>query len=66
MKPLIDMALKGEPQGWPDAFNDAWREQHTNCVISRMLQRIVVDNWSRDKAFAETLDVLNKIYAKYL
>jgi hypothetical protein len=30
-----------------------------------MLQRIVVDNWSRDKAFAETLDVLNKIYAKY-
>jgi ABC-type glycerol-3-phosphate transport system substrate-binding protein len=66
MKPLIDMALKGEPQGWPDAFNDAWREQHTYCTISRMLQRIVVDNWSRDKAFAETLDVLNKIYAKYV
>lgn len=65
MKPLIDMALKGEPQGWPDAFNDAWREQHTNCTISRMLQRIVVDNWTRDKAFAETVDVLNKIYAKY-
>jgi hypothetical protein len=30
-----------------------------------MLQRIVVDNWSRDKAFAETLDVLTKVYAKY-
>jgi multiple sugar transport system substrate-binding protein len=65
MKGLIDMALKGEPQGWPDVFNDAWREQHTNTTISRMLQRIVVDNWSRDKAFAETLDVLTKIYAKY-
>jgi hypothetical protein len=25
----------------------------------------VVDNWSRDKAFAETLDVLSKIYSKY-
>jgi hypothetical protein len=30
-----------------------------------MLQRIVVDNWSRDKAFAELLDVLTKTYAKY-
>jgi len=65
MGSLIGMSLKGEPQGHPDVFNDAWREQHTNTVISRMLQRIVVDNWSRDKAFAETLDVLNKIYAKY-
>jgi ABC-type glycerol-3-phosphate transport system substrate-binding protein len=65
MKGLIDMSLRGEPQGYPDVFNDAWREQHTNTVISRMLQRIVVDNWSRDKAFAETIDVLTKIYAKY-
>jgi multiple sugar transport system substrate-binding protein len=65
MKPLIEMAQKGEPMGYPDVFNDAWREQHTNCVVSRMLQRIVVDNWSRDKAFAETIDVLNKVYAKY-
>jgi hypothetical protein len=30
-----------------------------------MLQRIVIDNWSRDKAFVEALDVLGKIYAKY-
>jgi hypothetical protein len=65
MKGLVDMALKGEPQGWPDVFNDAWREQSTNCTVSRMLQRLVVDNWSRDKAFAETIDTLNKIYAKY-
>jgi ABC-type glycerol-3-phosphate transport system substrate-binding protein len=65
MKPLIDMALKGEPMGYPDVFNDAWREQHTHCAISRMLQRMVVDNWSRDKAFAETIDTLNKIYTKY-
>ena len=65
MKALVDMALKGEPMGWPDVFNDAWREQHTNTVISRMLQRLVVDNWTRDKAFAETLDVLTKTYAKY-
>jgi hypothetical protein len=46
-------------------FNDPWREQYTNTTISRMLQRLVVDNWDRDKAFAETLEVLNKIYAKY-
>ena len=65
MKGLVDMSLKSEPQGYPDVFNDAWREQHTNMVISRMLQRVAVDNWSRDKAFAETIDVLTKIYAKY-
>ncbi|MGH7300983.1 MAG: ABC transporter substrate-binding protein [Candidatus Rokuibacteriota bacterium] len=65
MKSLIDMSLKGEPQGYPDVFNDAWREQHTNTVISRMLQRIVVDNWSRDKALSEAVDLLNKIYTKY-
>jgi multiple sugar transport system substrate-binding protein len=65
MKGLIEMSQRGEPQGWPDVFNDAWREQFTNTTISRMLQRIVVDNWTRDKAFAETVDVLTKIYSKY-
>jgi multiple sugar transport system substrate-binding protein len=65
MKGLVEMSLRGEPQGWPDVFNDAWREQFTNTTISRMLQRIVVDNWPRDRAFTEALDVLNRIYAKY-
>jgi multiple sugar transport system substrate-binding protein len=65
MKGLVEMSQRGEPQGWPDVFNDAWREQFTNTTISRMLQRLVIDNWSRDKAFVETLDVLNRIYAKY-
>jgi len=65
MKGLVEMSQRGEPEGWPDAFNDAWREQATNTTISRMLQRLVVDNWSREKAFAETLDVLGKIYGKY-
>jgi multiple sugar transport system substrate-binding protein len=65
MKSLIDMSVKGEPHGYPDVFNDAWQEQSTNTTISRMLQRLVVDNWSREKALAEAVDVLNKIYAKY-
>ena len=65
MKGLVEMSLRGEPEGWPDAFNDAWREQATNTTISRMLQRLIVDNWSREKAFTETLDVLGKIYGKY-
>ena len=65
MKGLVEMSLRGEPEGWPDAFNDAWREQATNTTISRMLQRLVVDNWTREKAFAESLDVLGKIYGKY-
>lgn len=65
MKSLIELTSKGNPEGYPDAFNDPWREQATNTTISRMLQRLVVDKWERDKAFAEALDVLNKIYAKY-
>src|SRR5262245_25221127 len=65
MKGLVEMAQRGEPEGHPDVFNDAWREQATNTTTSRMLQRIVVDNWSRDQAFAEMVDVLTKIYGKY-
>lgn len=65
MKSLIALTKQGNPEGHPDVFNDPWREQATNTTISRLLQRLVVDNWERDKAFAETLEVLNKIYAKY-
>jgi ABC-type glycerol-3-phosphate transport system substrate-binding protein len=65
MKALIELSTKGNPQGYPDVFNDAWREQSTNTTISRMLQRLVVDKWDRDKAFAEAIEVLNKIYGKY-
>jgi len=65
MQALIELATKGNPEGHPDVFNDAWREQATHTTTSRLLQRLVVDKWDRDKAFAETLDVLNKIYGKY-
>jgi multiple sugar transport system substrate-binding protein len=65
MKALIELATKGNPQGHPDVFNDAWREQNTHTTISRLLQRLVVDKWDRDKAFAEAIEVLNKIYGKY-
>jgi multiple sugar transport system substrate-binding protein len=65
MKSLIELATKGNPEAYPDVFNDAWREQATNTTISRLLQRLAVDKWDRDKAFAETIEVLNKIYTKY-
>jgi multiple sugar transport system substrate-binding protein len=65
MKALVKLANQGNPQGYPDVFNDAWREQYTNTTISRMLQRLVVDGWDRDKAFEEAINVLQKIYGKY-
>ena len=65
MKGLVEMSQKGELEGHPDVFNDAWREQATNTTISRMLQRLVVDNWPRDKAFAETLTCSTRSTAKY-
>jgi multiple sugar transport system substrate-binding protein len=65
MKVLVDLTMNGKPDAYPDVFNDAWVEQSTNTTTSRMLQRLVVDNWDGEKAFAEMLDVLNKIYTKY-
>jgi multiple sugar transport system substrate-binding protein len=65
MKALLEVSTKGNPLGYPDVFNDAWREQWTNTTISRMLQRLVVDGWDRDKAFEEAINVLQKIYGKY-
>lgn len=64
-KALVDVANHGNPQAAPDMYNDAWVEQATNTTISRMLQRLVVDKWKRDKAFEEAVDVLTKIYSKY-
>ncbi len=65
MKGLVELSQNAEPEGYPDVFNDAWREQATNTTVSRMLQRLAVDNWPRDKAFAESVDVLTRIYGKY-
>jgi multiple sugar transport system substrate-binding protein len=65
MKSLVELATDGNAAGYPDVFNDAWRESFTNTTIPRMLQRLVVDKWERDKAFAEALDVSQKIYGKY-
>jgi multiple sugar transport system substrate-binding protein len=64
-KALVNVATQGNPIGAPDVYNDALVEQSTHTTISRMLQRIVVDKWSRDKAFDEAVDVLTKIYSKY-
>ncbi|MGQ4808106.1 hypothetical protein NKDENANG_01473 [Candidatus Entotheonellaceae bacterium PAL068K] len=63
---LVNLAQQGNPFAHPDVFNDAWVEQGTNTTISRLLQRIVVDKWSRDKAFDEAIGVLKKIYGKYV
>ena len=42
MQALIELATKGNPEGHPDVFNDAWREQSTHTTISRLLQRLVL------------------------
>ena len=61
----MNWPIRAIRKGYPDVFNDAWREQNTHTTVSRLLQRLVVDKWDRDKAFAESIEVLNKIYGKY-
>jgi len=62
---LIDLALNGTPQGFPDLNNAAFAEYQTNFLTPKMVQRIVVDGLSIDDAVAETQAACQAIYDKY-
>jgi len=62
---LIDLALNGTPQGFPDLNNAAFAEYQTNFLTPKMVQRIVVDGLSIEDAVAETQAACQAIYDKY-
>jgi len=62
---LMDLVRNGTPPGFPDVFNQGYAEALTTFVIPRMVQRVVIDNWTFDDAIAEAATQLQAIYAKY-
>lgn len=62
---LLGLTQNGTPPGYPDVFNQAYAEATTNFLIPRMVQRVVIDDWSFDEAIAEAETQLQAIYAKY-
>lgn len=62
---LLGLTQNGTPPGYPDVFNQAYAEASTNFIIPRMVQRVVIDDWSFDDAIAEAEAQLQAIYAKY-
>jgi multiple sugar transport system substrate-binding protein len=59
---LMDAALNGQPDGYPDVANAAYAEYQTNFLTPRMIQRIVVDGLSIDESIAETQEACQAIY----
>lgn len=62
---LMDLVRNGTPPGYPDVYNQGYAEALTTFVIPRMVQRVVIDNWTFDDAIAEAETQLQAIYAKY-
>lgn len=61
---LLDMAENGTPIGYPDIVNTAWSEFNNQFVVPKMIQRVLVDKWSHEKALEEAHNVATDIYAK--
>lgn len=61
---LLDLALNGTPDAYPDVSNAAFAEYQNNFLTPKMVQRIVVDKVSIDQAIKETQDACQKIYDK--
>lgn len=62
---LLDLALNGTPNAFPDTANAAFAEYQTNFLTPKMVQRIVVDGLSIDESIAETQTACQEIYDKY-
>ena len=65
LKARVELAKTGKPNAWPDVNNEAYAESQTAYVVPRMLQHIVSDKWSPDRAFDEAAEEYQKIYQKY-
>ena len=62
---LLDLAENGTGPAWPDVSNAAYAEFNNNFIIPKMIQRVVIDKWSLDKAIAEAQSAGQAIYKKY-
>lgn len=62
---LLDLVERGSAPAAPDVYNAAFADAYNNFVIPKMVQRVVIDNWSLDRAMDEAQTQTQAIYDKY-
>ena len=62
---LLDLAQRGTAPGFPDVYNAAFADMWNNFVVPKMIQRVVVDGWTADRAMDEAQGQIQAIYDKY-
>jgi multiple sugar transport system substrate-binding protein len=62
---LLDLVENGTAPGFPDVFNPAYAEFQTNFLVPKMIQRVVIDDYTLDEAMDEAQAAAEAIYAKY-
>jgi len=62
---LLDLVLRGTAPGYPDVYNIAYADTWNNYVVPKMIQRVVIDSWSFDRAMDEAQASAQAIYDKY-
>jgi multiple sugar transport system substrate-binding protein len=62
---LLDLVQKGTAPAAPDTYNAAYADMMANFMVPRMIQRVVVDNWSFDRAMDQAQSAIQAIYDKY-
>ena len=51
--------------GYPDVNNAALADFNNNFIVPKMIQRVVIDNFTLDQALDEAQRAGDAIYAKY-
>lgn len=62
---LLDLVKNGTAPAEPDVFNAAYAEVSSTFLIPKMVQRVVIDNYTLDEAMDEAQEAAEEIYAKY-
>jgi len=62
---LLDLVQRGTAPGFPDVYNVAYSDVLNNYLVPKMIQRVVIDNWSFDRAMDDAQTAIQAIYDKY-
>jgi multiple sugar transport system substrate-binding protein len=62
---LSDLAQNGTAPAYPDVSNAAFADFNNNFIVPKMVQRVVIDNFTLDQALDEAQRAGDAIYAKY-
>ena len=64
LKPILDLIPNGHAPSWPAPMTRAGAEVEAQFVLTDMVQRVLVDNLTPEKAVKEAADRIKSIYNK--